>query len=196
MVVLKKRESYMSFNTSRYVAPLFFVFLIILVVVSIGVNAQTNTVYSTARIDFGTIGRGGSSEKDVILTNSGNNSSLTYSINFTYVMDTSGQLTATPSSGLIAPKSNATVTVRLEVPSDAKEGSFSPNMVVNTSTAQDLQSGSTGSSSLVTQVTYTVQGNVPAQTALTDVNVPLVTGVLCVFALIAIGAVYFILMKK
>ncbi len=186
----------MSFNISRCLTHLLFVFLIILVVVSTGVNAQTNTVHSTASIDFGTVGRGGSSEKDVVLTNSGNNSSLTYSINFTYVMNTSGQLTATPSSGSIAPKSNATVTVRLDVPSDAKEGSFSPNMVVNTSTAQDLQSGSTGSSSLVTQVTYTVQGNVPAQTALTDVNVPLVIGVLCVFALIAIGAVYFILMKK
>jgi len=186
----------MSFNISRCLTPLFFVFLIILVVVSTGVNAQTNTVYSTASIDFGTVGRGGSSEKDVILTNSGNNSSLTYSINFTYVMNTSGQLTATPSSRSIAPKSNATVTVRLDVPSDAKEGSFSPNMVVNTSTARDLQSGSTGSSSLVTQVTYTVQGNVPAQTALTDVNVPLVIGVLCVFALIAIAAVYIILKKK
>jgi hypothetical protein len=186
----------MSFNISRCLTHLLFVFLIILVVVSTGVNAQTNTVYSTASIDFGTVGRGGSSEKDVILTNSGNNSSLTYSINFTYVMNTSGQLMATPSSESIAPKSNATVTVRLDVPSDAKEGSFSPNMVVNTSTAQDLQSGSTGASSLVTQVTYTVQGNVPAQTALTDVNVPLVIGVLCVFALIAIGAVYFILMKK
>jgi hypothetical protein len=86
--------------------------------------------------------------------------------------------------------------VRLDVPSDAKEGSFRPNMVVNTSTARDLQSGSTGSSSLVTQVAYTVQGNVPAQTALTDVNVPLVIGVLCVFALIAIAAVYIILKKK
>src|SRR5665647_1761067 len=187
MVMLKKRRSYMSFNISRCLTPLFFVFLIILVVVSTGVNAQTNTVYSTASIDFGTVGRGGSSEKDVILTNSGNNSSLTYSINFTYVMTTSGS---------IAPKSNATVTVRLDVPSDAKEGSFRPNMVVNTSTARDLQSGSTGSSSLVTQVTYTVQGNVPAQTALTDVNVPLVIGVLCVFALIAIAAVYIILKKK
>jgi hypothetical protein len=186
----------MSFNISRCLSPLFFVFLIILVVVSTGVNAQTNTVYATARIDFGTVGRGGSSEKDVILTNSGNNSSLTYSINFTYVLNTSGQLTATPSSGSIAPKSNATVTVRLDVPSDAKEGSFSPNMVVNTSTAQDLQNGSTGTSSLITQVTYTVQGNVPAQTALTDVNLPFAIGVLCVFALIAIGAVYLILKKK
>src|SRR5660398_301646 len=102
MVMLKKRRSYMSFNISRCLTHLLFVFLIILVVVSTGVNAQKNTVYSTASIDFGKVGRGGSSEKDVILTNSGNNSSLTYSINFTYVMNTSGQLTATPSSGSIA----------------------------------------------------------------------------------------------
>jgi len=174
---------------------LFFVFLIILVVVRPGVNAQTDTVFSTSRIDFGTVGRGGSAEKDVILTNRGNNSTLTYSINFTYVANTSGQLTATPTSGSIAPKSNETVTVRLDVPSDAKEGSFSPNMVVNTSTAQDLKGGSTTSSSLVTQVTYTIQGNAPAQTALTHVDVPLVAGVLCVFALVAIGAVYVILKK-
>src|SRR5450756_615297 len=131
-----------------------------------------------------------------ILTNSGNNSSLTYSINFTYVMNTSGQLTATPSSGSIAPKSNATVTVRLDVPSDAKEGSFRPNMVVNTSTARDLQSGATGSSSIVAQVTYTVRGYVPAQTALTDVNLPLVIGVRCVFARMAKAAVYIIVKKK
>jgi hypothetical protein len=185
----------MSFRMRRRLTPVFFIFLIIIVASSVEVNAQTDTVVSTARIDLGTVGRGGRAERDVILTNSGNNSTLTYSINFTYVIDTSGQLTATPASGSIAPKSNATVTVRLDVPSDAKEGSFSPNMVVNATTAQDLKGGSTGSS-LVTQVTYTIQGNAPAQTALADVNVPLVTGVLCIFALIAIAAVYIILKKK
>jgi hypothetical protein len=185
----------MSFRVRRRLTPLFFVLLFIIIAASAEVNAQTDTVVSTARIDLGTVGRGGSAERDVILTNSGNNSTLTYSINFTYVKDTSGQLTATPISGSIAPKSNATVTVRLDVPSDAKEGSFSPNMVVNSITALDLKSGSTRSS-LVTQVTYTIQGNAPAQTALSDINVPLVTGVLCVFALIAIMAVYFILKKK
>jgi len=37
---------------------------------------------------------------------------------------------------------------------------------------------------------------VPTQTALTDANLPLAVGVLCVFALLAIGAVYIILKKK
>ena len=186
----------MSFKVRRGLMPLFFVFIIIIVAVSTGVNAQSDTVFSTAHIDFGTVGRGASAEKDVILTNRGNNSTLTYSIDFTYVMNTSGQLTATPTSGSIAPKSNATVTVRLDVPSDAKEGIFSPNMVVNTSTAQKLEGGSMGSASLVTQVTYTIQGNAPAQSALKDVDVSLVIGVLCIFTLIAIGAVYIILKKK
>jgi P pilus assembly chaperone PapD len=185
----------MSFGV-RGLIPLFFISLIVFGAVSAAVHAQTGTVVSTARIDFGTVGRGGSAERDVTLTNPSNNSTLTYSINFTYVANTSGQLTATPTSGLIAPKSNATVTVRLDVPSDAKEGSFSPSMVVNATTAQDLGGGSTVLPALVAQVTYNVQGNAPTQTALTDIDVPLVIGALSVFALVAIGAVYIILKRK
>jgi hypothetical protein len=186
----------MSFKVRRGLTALFLIFLIVLMAESAAVNAQTRTGVSTAaRIDFGTVGRGGSAQRDVILTNPGNNSSLTYSVKFTNVTNTSGQLTATPSSGAIAPKSNVTVTVRLDVPSDASEGNFSPSMVVN-STAQNLGGGSTALPARLVQVTYTVQGNAPAQTALTDIDVPLVTGALFVFALVAIGAVYVILKKK
>jgi hypothetical protein len=175
--------------------PLFFIFLIVLVVVSAAVDAQIGTSVSIARIDFGTVRRGGSAERDVILTNPGNNSTLTYSVNFINVTSTSGQLTATPSSGAIAPKSNVTVTVRLDVPSDANEGDFSSGMIVNSSTAQNAGGGSTVLPSLAAQVTYTVQGNAPAQTAPTNIDVPIVAGVLGLFALIAIGAVYVILKK-
>ena len=186
----------MSFRMRRGLAALFFICLIVLIAVSAAVNAQTRTGVSTARIDFGTVGRGGSTERDVILTNPGNNSSLTYSVNFTNVTNTSAQLTATPTSGSIAPKSNATVTVRLDVPSNAKEGNFTSSMVVNESTAQNLEGGSTALRALVAQVSYTVQGNAPAQIALTGIDVPLVTGALFVFAPVAIGAVYVILIRK
>ena len=161
----------------------------LLIVVSVAVNVQTGTGVSTPSIDFGTVGRGGSAERDVILYNRGNNSTLTYSVNFTNVTNTSGQLTATPSSGAMAPKSNVTVAVRLDVPSDAKEGNFNSSMLVNTSTAQN---GSTLLPALSANITYTVQGN--AQTA-QGVDVPLVAGAFGVFALVAIGAVYVILLR-
>jgi hypothetical protein len=120
----------------------------------------------------------------VILYNRGNNSSFTYSVNFTNVTNTSGQLTATPSSGAIAPKSNVTVAVRLDVPSDAKEGNFSSSMVVNTSTVFPALNAS---------ITYTVQGNAPSPAQ--GVDVPLIAGAFGVFALVAIGAVYIILLR-
>ena len=173
------------------ITVLFIVVASLLIVVSAAVNAQTGTGVSTPSIDFGTVGRGGSAERDVILYNNGNNSTLTYSVNFTNVTNTSGQLTATPSSGAIAPKSNVTVAVRLDVPSDAKEGNFSSSMVVNTSTAQN---GSTLLPALRANITYTVQGNAPAQTA-QGVDVPLIAGAFGVFALVAIGAVYVILLR-
>jgi hypothetical protein len=191
--VKRKKGFKMSVIVRRGLTPLFFIFLI---VASAAVNAQTSTGVSTARIDFGTVGRGGSAERDVILTNPGNNSTLTYSVNFTNVTNASGRLTTTPSNGTIAPKSNVTVAVRLDVPSDAKEGNFSSSMVVNMSTAQNVGGGSTILPALAANVTYTVQGNAPAQTASTNIDVPLVTGALSVFALVAIGAVYVILKKK
>ncbi|MGZ8889316.1 MAG: hypothetical protein ACXW1D_07220, partial [Halobacteriota archaeon] len=136
-----------------------------------------------------------SAERAVILTNPSNNSTLTYSINFTNMTNTSGVLTATPALGSIAPKSNVTVAVRLDVPSDAIEGSFSSSMVVNSSTAKNL-GGSTALPAVMAQVTYTVQGNAPAQSTPTDIDLPLVAGTLGVFVLVAIGAVYVILKRK
>ena len=181
------REASLSSPERRFawpvrVTPLFFIFLI---VVSAAVNGQTGTGVGTAHVDFGTVGRGGSAERDVILYNRGNNSSFTYSVNFTNVTNTSGQLTATPSSGAIAPKSNVTVAVRLDVPSDAKEGNFSSSMVVNTS--------STLRPALNANITYTVQGNAPAPAQ--GVDVPLIAGAFGVFALVAIGAIYIILFR-
>jgi hypothetical protein len=78
-----------------------------------------------------------------------------------------------------------TVTVRLDVPSDAKEGSFSSSMLVNTS--------STLRPALNANITYTVQGNVPSPAQ--GVDVPLIAGAFGVFALVAIGAVYVILLR-
>jgi Abnormal spindle-like microcephaly-assoc'd, ASPM-SPD-2-Hydin len=181
----------MSFNVSRP-TPLFVIFLVVLVAISTAVNAQTNPSVLN-RIDFGTVGRGGSAERNVILTNTANNSTLAYSVTFTNAANASGQLTASPSSGSIAPKSNITITVRLDVPSDAKAGNFSSRMVVN-STAQNAEGGTTVLRALTTNVTYSVQGNAPAS-APSAINVPLVAGVLSVFALIAIGAVYAILRR-
>jgi len=180
--------------TKKVAAIVLVVIATLLIVVSAAVNAQTATGVSTPSIDFGTVGRGGSAERDVILYNRGNNSTLTYSVNFTSVTNTSGQLTATPSSGAMAPKSNVTVAVRLDVPSDAKEGNFSSSMVVNTSTAQNFGGGLTLHPALAAEVTYTVQGNAPAQTA-QGVDVPLIAGAFGVFALMAIGAVYVILLR-
>jgi hypothetical protein len=186
----------MNFSVRRGVTLLFFIFLIVLITVSAAVNAQTRTGVSTALIDFGTVGRGGSAERAVILTNPSNNSTLTYSVNFTNMTNTSGALTTTPALGSIAPKSNVTVAVRLDVPSDAIEGSFSSSMVVNSSTAKNLGGGSTALPAVMAQVTYTVQGNAPAQSTPTDIDLPLVAGTLGVFVLVAIGAVYVILKRK
>ena len=171
----------MSFRLRRGLTPLFFIFLI---VVSAAVNAQTGTGVGTPLVDFGTVGRGGSAERNVILYNRGNNSTFTYSVTFANVTNTSGQLTATPSSGAIAPKSNVTVAVMLDVPSDAKEGNFSSSMIVNTSTVFPALSA---------KITYTVQGNAPAPAQ--GIDVPLVAGAFGVFAVVAIAAVYVILLK-
>jgi hypothetical protein len=181
------REASLSSHERRFawpvrVTPLFFIFLI---VVSAAVNAQTGTGVGTAHVDFGTVGRGGSAEREVILYNTGGNSTLAYSINFTNVTNTSGQLSASPASVTIAPNSNVTVTVRLDVPSDAKEGSFSSSMLVNTS--------STLRPALNANITYTVQGNAPAPAQ--GVDVPLIAAAFGVFALVAIGAVYIILLR-
>ena len=181
------REASLSSPERRFawpvrVTPLFFIFLI---VVSAAVNAQTGTGVGTAHVDFGTVGRGGSAEREVILYNTGGNSTLAYSINFTNVTNTSGQLSASPASVRIAPNSNVTVTVRLDVPSDAKEGSFSSSMLVNTS--------STLRPALNANITYTVQGNAPAPAQ--GVDVPLIAAAFGVFALVAIGAVYIILLR-
>jgi hypothetical protein len=181
------REASLSSPERRFawpvrVTPLFFIFLI---VVSAAVNAQTGTGVGTAHVDFGTVGRGGSAEREVILYNTGGNSTLAYSINFTNVTNTSGQLSASPASATITPNSNVTVTVRLDVPSDAKEGSFSSSMLVNTS--------STLRPALNANITYTVQGNVPSPAQ--GVDVPLIAGAFGVFALVAIGAVYVILLR-
>jgi len=173
----------MSFRVRRCLTLLFFIFLI---VVSALVNAQIGIGVSPARIDFGTVVRGGSVERDVILYNTGGNSTLAYSINFTNVTNTSGQLSASPASLTIAPNSNVTVAVRLDVPNDAKDGNFSSSMLVNTSSAVRP--------TLRANITYTVQGNAPAQTG-QGVDVPLVAGALGVFALVAIGAVYVILLR-
>ena len=151
---------------------------------SAAVNAQTGTGVGTPLVDFGTVGRGGSAERNVILYNRGNNSTFTYSVTFTNVTNTSGQLTATPSSGAIAPKSNVTVAVMLDVPSDAKEGNFSSSMIVNTSTVFPAISA---------KITYTVQGNAPAPAQ--GIDVPLVAGAFGVFAVVAIAAVYVILLR-
>ena len=180
---LKKEFSIMSFRVRRCLTLLFFIFLI---VVSALVNAQIGIGVSPARIDFGTVVRGGSVERDVILYNTGGNSTLAYSINFTNVTNASGQLSASPASLTIAPNSNVTVAVRLDVPSDAKDGNFSSSMLVNTSSAVRP--------ALRANITYTVQGNAPAQTG-QGVDVPLVAGALGVFALVAIGAVYVILLR-
>ena len=171
----------MSFRLRRGLTPLFFIFLI---VVSAAVNAQTGTGVGTPLVDFGTVGRGGSAERNVMLYNRGNNSTFTYSVTFTNVTNTSGQLTATPSSGAIAPKSNVTVAVMLDVPSDAKEGNFSSSMIVNTSTVFPAISA---------KITYTVQGNAPAPAQ--GIDVPLVAGAFGVFAVVAIAAVYVILLR-
>jgi hypothetical protein len=171
----------MRFRLRRGLTPLFFIFLI---VVSAAVNAQTGTGVGTPLVDFGTVGRGGSAERNVLLYNRGNNSTFTYSVTFTNVTNTSGQLTATPSSGAIAPKSNVTVAVMLEVPSDAKEGNFSSSMIVNTSTVFPALSA---------KITYTVQGNAPAPAQ--GIDVPLVAGAFGVFAVVAIAAVYVILLR-
>ncbi|MGB9370822.1 MAG: hypothetical protein WCB79_02665, partial [Halobacteriota archaeon] len=81
-------------------------------------------------------------------------------------------------------KSNVTVAVMLDVPSDAKEGNFSSSMIVNTSPVFPA---------IIATITYTVQGNAPAPAQ--GIDVPLIAGAFGVFAVVAIAAVYVILLR-
>jgi len=168
--------------------------LIGLCAVSATVCAQTTTRVSTAHVDFGTLAGGGSAERDVILTNPANNSTVRYAISFTNLSGASRQLTATPSSGSIGSKSNVTIAVRLDVPSDATEGNFSSHMIVNESKVPNIGGNSTALPALTAQVTYVVKNNPPVF-ALSNVDVPLVAAVLGVFAVLAVVAVYLIFRK-
>jgi len=185
----------MSFMAKRSLTAPVLMLLFVLIIASTAVSAQTKTGVSTARVDFGTLGPGWSAARDVILTNPGSNSTVTYTINIVNVSNASGQLTATPSFGSIAPRSNVTIVVRLDVPSDAKEGSFSSSIVVNESKVSNSGGKSTVLPTLVGQVNYAVQSNAAGLITLSDVDVPLVAGVFGVFALLAIVAVYVILRK-
>lgn len=185
----------MSFIVRRSFRPLFLLFLVALVATSAAVSAQTSISISTARVDFGTLGRGQSAQRDVIFINVVNNSTVTYSITFTNVTNASGQLTAAPSRGAIGPKTNMTVSVTLDVPKDAMEGNYNATMVINESTAPNVGGNSTARPTVVMQVIYTIQGNAPAHGALSGVDVPLVAGVLGVSTLVAIAALYVILKR-
>jgi hypothetical protein len=186
----------MSIIVRRNFKPLFLLFLVVLVATSAAVSAQTSTNVSTARVDFGTLGRGQSAQRDVILISLVNNSTVTYSITFSNVTNVSGELTATPSRGVIGPKTNITVSVRLDVSKDATEGNYSSSMVINESTAPAVGGGnSTARPTVVLQAIYTIQGNAPAYAELSGVDVPLVAGVLGVSTLVAIAALYVILKR-
>jgi hypothetical protein len=189
----------MSFRKRRSVTPLFSVLLVALIATTAAVSAQTRTSVATTSIDFGILGRGGSGERNVALINrAANNSTVRYSIAFTNVTNASGQLTATPSRGEIGPKSTMNVAVRLDVPSNAAEGNYNSSMVINESTVPSGGGNSTALPAVVWQALYTIQGNAPVQGsaeahgALSNVDVPLVAGVLGVATLVAIAAIYII----
>jgi hypothetical protein len=173
--------------------------LIIFIATSPAVSAQTTTSVPATTIDFGTVGRGGNETRDVALVNiEANNSTVRYSISFINVTNASGKLTATPSRGEIGPKSKMNVVVRLDVPSNATEGNYNASMVVNESTVPYVGGNATARPAVVWQVIYAVQGNapvqgsVPAHTLPSEVDVPLVAGVLGVATLAAIAAIYVI----
>jgi hypothetical protein len=183
----------MSFTMRPSLAPFFATFLIILIATSAAVSAQTRTSVPTTPLDFGTVGRGGNENANVTIINTAtNNSTVRFSITFTNVTNASGQLTATPSRGEIGPKSNMTVAVRLDVPSNATEGNYNSSMVINESTVPRAGGNATILPAVVSHVTYTIQGNAPAQAAQSGVDVPLVAGVLGIATLAAIAAIYVI----
>lgn len=189
----------MSFKMRRNLIPLFSVFLVGIIATSAAVSAQTRTSVPTTPLDFGIVGRGTNETRDVTLVNlAANNSTVRYSIAFTNVTNASGRLVAAPSRGEIGPKSNMPVAVRLDVPSNATEGNYNSNMVINESTVPSVGGNATTLPAVVWQVIYTIQGNAPvpssapAHGALSNVNVPLVAGVLGVATLVAIAAIYFI----
>jgi len=192
----------MRFTMRRNLIPLFSVFLVALIATSVAVSAQPMTNVPTSPLDFGIVGRGTNETRDVTLLNlAANNSTVRYSIAFTNVTNTSGRLTAAPSRGEIGTKSKMPVTVRLDVPSNATEGNYNSNMVINESTVPSVGGNATILPAVVWQVIYTVQGNAsvpssaPVHGALSNVNVPLVAGVLGVATLVAIAAIYFIFKK-
>jgi hypothetical protein len=189
----------MSFKMRPSLTPFCAIFLFILIATSAAVSAQTRTSVPTTSsvpttpLDFGIIGRGGSENANVTIVNiATNNSTVRFSITFTNVTNASGQLTATPSRGEIGPKSNMTVAVRLDVPGNATEGNYNASMVINESTVPRAGGNATILPAVVKHLTYTIQGNAPAEAAQSGVDVPLVAAVLGIATLAAIAAIYVI----
>ena len=148
---------------------------------------------SPASVSYGTVGRGASADQSTTLYNIGNASALNYAIRFTN--DT--QLSATPSSGVIGPKQNATILIHLNVPINAANGSYTSLMVVNGTVAQNF-GGSAVVPQIAGKVAYSISGTTTPPQASNGTNW-LITGsiaALCILAAVIVVSVYITIKRR
>ena len=113
------------------------------------------------------------------------NTTLSYTIQFTN--NTRGQLTATPSSGSLAPKQNSTITIQL-----AGDEHGSSLMLVNTTTQKNFGGAAQVLPAVAGTVVYSANGSAPQAQPSNGTNWELIGSVigLVVLAAVIVVAVY------
>jgi hypothetical protein len=161
-------------------------------------TAQTGIGISPVKVDFGTLGRGGTATKTIKLYNTGNDTAINYTTAMTAPRDMG--MSVTPASGVLAAKSNATLTINGAVDSNAQDGTHNGSILINTTAA-----GQPGRSSVLpalsVKVTYAVSGNAAANPATATsnnggVDYGVVGASLGIIAVIAVVSVAFILRRR
>lgn len=117
------------------------------------------------------------------------NTTLSYTIQFTN--NTRGQLTATPSSGSLAPKQNSTITIQL-----AGDEHGSSLMLVNTTTQKNFGGAAQVLPAVAGTVVYSANGSAPQAQPSNGTNWSVIAGVFVVFAVVAVSAVYWALRRR
>jgi hypothetical protein len=109
---------------------------------------------SPAKIDLGTIGRGGSAQENVTIFNIDNSTAMSYNAT---VQNITG-MTVSPSSGIIQAKGNETLILTLNVLANATNGKHNGTLTVNGSTPSNF-GGAVLLPAVAAKISYTVSGN-------------------------------------
>ena len=152
-------------------------------------TAQTGIGIAPAKVNFGTLGRGGNiTPQDLKIYNTGNDSAINYTITVNPAI--SDTIHVSPSMGAITPKSNATVMISGTVGNDAKDGVHNGLILVNTTAKSNSSVGILPA--LAVKVTYTVNGNAPSPTTTSASNAGIdaawpALGIIAIFAVVAVA---------